>query len=137
MPEFTAPAAATLAGSAVVIQTVTVAGIHLGLRHDVLVVGFLGSMVAIVLLNTVPSTGDTWRELLRTSFRRMTVSLASSVTAGYLAPLFAPIVSAIYGQEYGLLPSAFLVGVGAQGVLARVADRVRFGRAGGADGGQA
>ena len=43
----------------------------------------------MALLNTVPSTGDTWRELGKTSMRRVGVAVASSAFAGYATPILA------------------------------------------------
>eukprot|EP01034_Spumella_vulgaris_P032266 gene32266-39840_t len=90
------------------------AGVALGLRIDILIAGFAGSIVAMVLLNLVPGTGDTWRELLRTTVRRMAVAIASSLTAGYLTPL-AMLVATL--PDALLLGGAFAVGGGAQQVL--------------------
>lgn len=93
---------------------VTAFGVSLGLRVDVLIAGFSGALVAIILLHAVPSTGDTWRELIRTGVRRMAVAFASSLTAGYLTPL-----ALLFAQvpESLLLGGAFAVGGGAQQVL--------------------
>ncbi|MNV16454.1 hypothetical protein D3C71_1072170 [compost metagenome] len=95
-------------------SALTAFGVPLGLRADLLIAGFAGSLVAIILLNTVPGTGDTWRELLRTTVRRMAVAFASSLTAGYLTPM-AMLVAAL--PESLLLGGAFAVGGGAQQVL--------------------
>ena len=86
----------------------------LGLRADLLIAGFAGSLVAIILLNTVPSAGDTWQQLLRLTLRRMAVACASSLTAGYLTPLVMLLANM---PEALLLGSAFAVGGGAQRVL--------------------
>lgn len=116
MPEPTATTAATAtfiaAGAS--LPVLTAFGIPLGLRADLLVAGFCGSLVAIVLLNSVPSTGDTWRHLLRATVRRMFVAMASSITAGYLTPL-ALLIAAL--PESLVLSGAFAVGGGAQQVL--------------------
>ena len=114
MPEPTSTAAATLAAAAATIPMVSAFGVPLGLRVDLLIAGFAGSLVAIILLNSVPSTGDTWRELVRATVRRMMVAFASSLTAGYLTPL-AMLVAAL--PESLLLGAAFAVGGGAQQVL--------------------
>lgn len=116
MPEPTSTAAgvATMAVAAASTSALTAFGVPLGLRADLLIAGFAGSLVAIILLNTVPGTGDTWRELLRTTLRRMAVAFASSLTAGYLAPL-ALLVAQL--PESLLLGGAFAVGGGAQQVL--------------------
>ncbi|MFC5524005.1 hypothetical protein [Polaromonas jejuensis] len=114
MPEPTSTAAATLVAAAAAVPALTAFGVPLGLRPDLLVAGFSGGIVAIILLNSVPSTGDTWRELVRTTLRRMAVAVASSLTAGYLAPLALLLASL---PESLLLGSAFAVGGGAQHVL--------------------
>lgn len=79
-----------------------------------LIAGLFGSLVAILLLNSVPSTGDTWQELLRTTFKRIGVAVASSVTAGYLTPLALLLANL---PEPMFLCAAFGVGGGAQRVL--------------------
>lgn len=114
MPEPTSAATATLVAAAAAVPALTAFGVPLGLRPDLLVAGFSGSIVAIVLLNSVPATNDTWRELLRTTLRRMAVAVASSLTAGYLAPL-ALLVASLPASL--LLGGAFVVGAGAQQVL--------------------
>lgn len=115
MPEPTTTAATlTLAASTVTVPVLTAFGVPLGLRADLLIAGFAGSLVAIILLNTVPSTGDTWQMLIRTTLRRMFVALASSLTAGYLTPL-ALLVATL--PESLVLGAAFAVGGGAQQVL--------------------
>lgn len=117
MPEPTTAstaAVATLASAGITVPVITAWGISLGLRADLLIAGFAGSLVAIVLLNSVPSSGDTWQELIRTTLRRMMVAVASSLTAGYLTPL-AMLVAAM--PEPLILGSAFAVGGGAQQVL--------------------
>ncbi len=104
----------TMAVSAASASAITAFGVPLGLRADLLIAGFAGSLVAIILLNVVPSTGDTWPELVRTTLRRMAVAAASSLTAGYLTPL-AMLVAAL--PDSLLLGGAFAVGGGAQQVL--------------------
>lgn len=113
--------AVTLAAGSIAVPALTVAGIPLGLRPEILIAGFAGSLVAIILLNSVPSTGDTWSALLRTTLRRMMVALASSLTAGYLAPMIM-----LIGQlpDAAQLGSAFAVGGGAQRVLLAVLARI-------------
>lgn len=123
MPEPTSStvAAATFVAASGTIPALTAFGVPLGLRADLLIAGFAGSLVAIVLLNTVPSTGDTWRELIRTTLRRMAVAVASSLTAGYLTPM---VMLAVALPDPLIMGSAFAVGVGAQkiliGTLARI-----------------
>jgi len=121
MPEPTSTAAATLAAAAATIPMISAFGVPLGLRVDLLIAGFAGSLVAIILLNSVPSTGDTWRELVRATVRRMMVAFASSLTAGYLTPL-AMLVAAL--PESLLLGAAFAVGGGAQQVLMGIIRRL-------------
>jgi hypothetical protein len=125
MPEPTAAAGLTLAGQAVAIPALTLFGMSLGLRADILLAGFGGAVAAMALLNTVPSTGDTWRELLRTSARRVGVSVGSAVTAGYTAPL----LSLINGVPETLtLSLAFVAGAGAMQVLPWLIERFGKGR---------
>jgi hypothetical protein len=126
MPEPTASAAATLAAQALAVPALTVAGMSLGIRADVLLAGWCGAIAAMALLNTVPSTGDTWIELMRTSARRIGVSVGSAVTAGYLAPL----LGLINGLPESLMLSvAFVAGAGAMRILPIVISRIGRGRA--------
>lgn len=120
-PATTTTTAVTLAAGSIAVPALTVAGIPLGLRPEILIAGFSGALVAIILLNSVPSTGDTWSELLRTTLRRMMFAIASSLTAGYLAPMVM-----LIGQlpDAAQLGSAFAVGGGAQRVLLSVLHRV-------------
>lgn len=120
-PATTTTAAVTLAAGSIAMPVLTVAGIPLGLRPEILIAGFSGALVAIILLNSVPSSGDTWSELLRTTLRRMMFAIASSLTAGYLAPLVM-----LIGQlpDAAQLGSAFAVGGGAQRVLLAVLRRI-------------
>lgn len=120
MPEPTATAIVTIGGAAVASTALSVLGVPLGLRADVLVAGFMGSLVAIILFNTVPVLDDSWRCLVRTSFRRMAVAFASSVTAGYLTPM-ALLVSNM--PDPALLGMACLIGAFAQQVLGSYARR--------------
>ncbi|CAM3327884.1 hypothetical protein POHY109586_02100 [Polaromonas hydrogenivorans] len=124
MPEPTSTAAMTLAAATVAVPTLTALGVPLGLRPDLLIAGFAGSIVAITLLNTVPPSGDTWRELIRTSLRRVAVACASSLTAGYVTPMIAALLT----SDPALLGSGFVVGAGAQQALAKLIER--FGAAG-------
>lgn len=121
MPEPITPAAATLAAATAAVPSLTAFGIHLGLRPDVLVAGFAGALVAIVLLGSVPADGDTWRHLLRTTLRRIAVAVASSLTAGYLTPLVLLVANM---PDALLLGVAFAVGGGAQKVLLSMIARV-------------
>lgn len=113
-PTSTTAAVATYTASGLTVPFVIAFGIPLGLRADVLIAGLFGSLVAILLLNSVPSTGDTWQELLRTTFKRIGVAVASSVTAGYLTPLALLLANL---PEPMFLCAAFGVGGGAQRVL--------------------
>lgn len=129
LPSAAAAATLTAAGAALpvlqaaaqAVPTIVLFGIPLGLRADVLMAGFCGSLVAMALLNTVPTSGDTWRELLRTSLRRVAVALASALTAGYTSPLLM-LVDKI--PDALLLSVSFVVGVFAQKQLARLGRRV-------------
>lgn len=124
MPEptsTTAAAAATLAAAGVSIPMLTILGVPLGLRADLLIAGFSGSLVAIVLLNTVPSTSDTWREVIRLGLRRAMVALCSALTAGYLTPIALQLANV---PDSLLLSGAFAVGGGAQQILMFVIRRL-------------
>lgn len=122
MPEPTTTlGAATLAATGTALPVIVAFGVPLGLRVDVLVAGFFGSLVAIILLNTVPSSGDTWLELLRTTLRRMFVTLASSLTAGYLTPV---VVEVMHLSVPLVVLMAFVVGAAAQKVLQAFIRRV-------------
>lgn len=125
MAEPVSSGAATLVMAAAAVPVLTAFGVPLGLRADVLLAGFLGALAAIALLNTVPSTGDTWRELLRTTLRRAFVAITSAFTAGYLAPTVITDTAALTT----LLSCAFVVGAGAQGLLKMAIER--FGNKGG------
>lgn len=123
MPEPTSTtAAATLAAATVAVPGLVAFGVPLGLRPDVLIAGFAGSVSAMALLGSVPATGDTWHMLMRTTLRRMCVALASSATAGYITPLT---LLAANVPEPLLLGMAFVVGAGAQRVLARYIKELR------------
>ncbi len=123
MPEPTSTAAgvATLAVGAASTTVLSFFGVPLGLRVDLLIAGVAGALVAIILLNSVPATGDTWQQLVRTTLRRMAVAFASSLTAGYLTPLALLLASV---PESLLLGGAFAVGGGAQQVLMAAIRRI-------------
>lgn len=122
MPEpVITPAAATLAAAPPAVAMLTAFGVNLGLRPDVLVAGFAGALVAIVLLHSVPSDGDTWQHLVRATARRVAVVLASSLVAGYITPLTLLMANL---PEALLLAVAFSVGAGAQKILRGVIDRI-------------
>ena len=112
MAEPTSTAVATLMMASAAAPALGAFGVEMGLRSDVLFAGFCGALVSIALLNTVPATGDTWRELVRTTLRRAFVAVAGSATAGYLVP-------AMLGQTKlaTLLACSFVVGAGAQKIL--------------------
>lgn len=108
------------AGSAMV-PILTIAGVATGLRADMLLAGFAGSLVGIVLLNTVPGTGDTWRQMLDTTMRRMATAGASALVAGYLTPL-AMLVANV--PDALALGAAFAAGGGAQRLLLAAVQRI-------------
>lgn len=128
MPEPTSTTAAIVVPAAMAAPLITVFGVATGLRADVLLAGFIGSIIAMGLLNTVPGTGDTARDLLRTSIRRVVVAVCSSGFAGYLAP---------FGQELlqlsvpGMLGLAAVLGGGAQTLLPALIEAARRRVAGG------
>lgn len=132
MPEPTIPTAAgatilaagvtmpALQAMPAALPSIVIWGVALGLRADVLLAGFAGSVVALAFFNTVPSRGDTWRALLETTFARMFWCLAGSLVAGYLTPL----VLLFEGEKLRIPESlmvgvAFVVGACAQKILAR------------------
>lgn len=119
MPEPTSTA--TYAATTLALPALTAFGVLLGLRPELLIAGFSGSLTAIILLNSVPGTGDTWPELIRTTLRRMAVTLASSLTAGYLTPLAMLLASVPHELLVG---SAFAIGGGAQQVLTAAIRRI-------------
>lgn len=116
-----ATAAVTLASAAVSIPVLTILGVPLGLRADLLIAGFAGGIAAIGLLNSVPGTDDTWREMLRLGLRRVFVVVCSALTAGYITPLALLIANVPHSL---MLSCAFGVGGGAQHVLAFVIRRL-------------
>ena len=107
------------------VAALTAFGINLGLHPAVLLAGFAGALGAIVLLGSVPSEGDTWQHLVRTTLRRMAVALVSSLTAGYLTPLSMLLVQM---PEPLMLAVAFSIGAGAQRILRGAIDRVATGQ---------
>jgi len=116
MPEPTTSVAAavTVATQTVAVPVLTLLGVSLGLRADVLLAGFAGALAAITLLNSVPGASDTLRELIRTSIKRVGVAIGSAVTAGYTAPLFGLLNGM---PESMILGIAFVVGAGALTLL--------------------
>lgn len=113
----TTTATVNIVAASASINVVTLMGINVGLRPDVLIAGFAGSLVAIVLLNSVPSAGDTWMHMVETAVRRMFVTIASALTAGYLTPT---VLSLVQPSDSSLLSAAFIVGCGAQQALMQV-----------------
>ena len=114
MAEPASTASLTFVAASISVPVLTAFGVPLGLRADLLIAGFAGSLVAIILLNSVPGTGDTWRELVRATVRRMFVAMASSLTAGYLTPLALLLANL---PDPLVISAAFAVGGGAQQVL--------------------
>lgn len=131
MPEPTSSVAGTvtLAVHAATVPVLTVAGVSLGLRADELLAGFAGSVAAMALLNTVPSSGDTLRELWNTSMRRISVAVGSAVFSGYATPLLA-LVNGI--PDALLLSVAFIAGAGAQKLLSGLIANAKTGGPGAA-----
>lgn len=117
------PVSSSSLGTAAVLAAplLTVLGVSTGLRTDVLMAGFAGSLASMVLLNTVPSLGDTWIELIRTTAKRMSTAAASSLMAGYLAPALLDVVGV---SESKTLALSFVAGAGAQWVLKAAVDRL-------------
>lgn len=126
-PTSTAAGAATIVAQAAALPVLTAFGVSLGLRADVLLAGFGGAVAAIALLNTVPGTGDTWRELVRTSFRRLGVAIGSAVVSGYIAPLLA-LINGV--PDLLLLPVAFVAGAGAPQMLPWLIQRFQVNKGG-------
>ena len=121
MPEPTSTATATVAAASLAVPALTAFGIPLGLRPEYLMAGFAGALVSIVLLNAVPSSGDTWVQMLRTTGRRIAVAVASSITAGYLTPVLGAGVTLSEPVSLGL---AFAAGAAAQRALRSVISRI-------------
>ena len=123
MPEPTTTGAAvvTIAAATATIPVLTILGIPLGVPPETLIAGFFGGLVGVILLNTVPSQGDTVAHLVRTTMRRMFVAIASSMAAGYLTPLALLLASL---PDPLVLSVAFAVGGGAQQVLVFAIARV-------------
>jgi hypothetical protein len=119
-PTATASAAATVATGAAAVPVLTLFGVPLGLQPDQLLAGFAGAVAAMALLDSVPSSGDTLRELFRTSVKRIGVAVGSAVTAGYLVPLASLVANVPQALSLSL---CFLVGAGAQRFLKVAVDR--------------
>lgn len=125
MTEPVSTSAASLALAATAIPVLTIAGVSLGLRADVLLAGFAGSVAAMALLNTVPSSGDGARTFIRTSVKRLSVAVGSSVTAAYIAPLVALIHNV---PDSLILSISFIAGAGAMRMLPWLIERFARGR---------
>lgn len=102
------------------VQVLTVAGVSFGLRPDFLIVGMLGAVASIFLLNSVPLVGDGFGARLNNMVQRFCVVLSSAVTSGYLTPL---VMSIIPMNDTWVLGIAFLVGAGARVFLQRIIKR--------------
>ncbi len=114
MAEPTSTAAATLLAATASLPIITAFGIPLGLRADLLVAGFAGALVAIILLNTVPATDDTLREMVHAKQWLLT-TLAMLIVAGIVYALQRPewayvaiTAPAVFGAIYKLFPAARL-----------------------------
>ena len=118
----TTSATVTMVAATATVPSLIAFGIPLGLRPDVLLAGFSGALVAVILLNSVPSTGDTWRHLISTTLRRMAVVFASALTAGYLTPM-ALVMAQVPDPLF--LSAGFAVGAGAQHVLRTAITRLK------------
>jgi hypothetical protein len=125
MPEPTSTAVATIAAQAAAVPVLTLFGMGLGLRADILLAGFAGAVAGITLLNSVPAVDDSLHELLRTSLKRVGVSVGSAVFAGYAAPLVGLINGIPSSMVLGV---AFIAGAGAMKLLPRLIDRFGDGR---------
>ena len=131
MPEPTSMAATTMVLTGATVPFITALGVPLGIRADILIAGFFGCLVAIILFDSVPGDDDTWRNLLRTSLRRMAAAGASAVTAGYLTPVFVHPLSPVPADPY-VLGLAFVIGWGAKRAINEIGDRVMSRKTGGA-----
>jgi len=113
-PTTATAAAAVTAAAAATVPPLVLLGISTGLRADMLLAGFAGSLVSIVLLNAVPASGDTWQHMLRTTLRRMATAAASAALAGYLGPAMMELAHIPASMALAL---AFVTGAGAQRML--------------------
>lgn len=112
-------AVAVAAAAAVAVPSLTLLGYPLGIRPEILFAGCAGGFMGVALLNTVPAEPHpelpVWLTAAWTAARRIAAVAASSLTAGYVAPMLwrgAPVEQ--------LLPIAFIVGAGAQGAVTAV-----------------
>lgn len=135
---------ATLAAAAAAVPVLTIFGVPLGLHADDLIAGLFGAVTAIVLLDSVPSTGDTVRELARTTAKRVGVAAVSAVMAGYAAPVAGVIVAGLLAailpagragelEKPFVLLCAFVIGGGAQRLFKVAIDMAARRVAGGAN----
>lgn len=126
MPDPTLPAAAAVQFAATVsgVASVTLLGVPLGLRVDLLIAGFAGAVVAMALLNSVPGSWDTWQQLVRTSLQRIAVAVASSLVAGYVTPILMLMISM---PPALVVCTGFVVGAAARQVLTFVIQRMTGG----------
>lgn len=123
-PNMPAASAAQLVAAACSVCGVTLLGVPLGLRVDLLIAGFSGSVVAMALFNSVPGNWDTWQLLVRTSLQRMAVAIASSLVAGYVTPVIMLLANMPPAVVVGI---GFVVGAGAREVLNFLIKRVTGG----------
>lgn len=122
MSEPTIPAA-VVAGNLATTVTVTFLGVQLGVSPGFLVAGLVGALAGLMLLNTVPSSGDTFAELAKTTWRRLGVVVASAGMAGYMAPLIGRWLGTQTQTEFGAVAAA--IGFCAQGVAPIALERVK------------
>jgi hypothetical protein len=120
----TSSAAITIAAQALTVPALTVAGMNLGLRADILLAGWAGAVAAISLLNTVPDINEGAAHLLRLAVRRTGVSIGSAMTAGYTAPLCLLINGLPESVALGV---AFIIGAGAMRILPWLIERISVG----------
>lgn len=116
-----APIISTTLISSVAIVGVTILGIPLGIRVDLLCAGFFGSLSAQVLL---PPTRVELVGVINNLVhfcRKVFAALASCVTAAYLAPIIAIM---IHMPETVLVAIAFLIGASANSVLTLLITKV-------------
>ncbi len=124
------PTAATLGASGLTAVPLVVAGVSLGLQVDVLIAGLAGAVAAIVLLDTVPRSNDSWRELVRSTGKRVSVAVVSAAVSGYLSPVAAAIVQALLPAASAdsngrtiALACALILGGGAQRIFKALVER--------------
>ena len=130
MPDPISPTAATLTASGVTAVPLVIAGVSLGLQVDILIAGLAGAVAAIVLLDTVPRTNDSWRELIRSTGKRVSVAVVSAAVAGYLSPVAAAILGALLPAtatdplgRATALACALIMGGGAQRIFKALIER--------------